>query len=341
MIPARGMETYMNTNKIQRTHTERNIANRYFLLLMIMLWGIQFLPYDMLQGLFDNYIFSSVLSELIIVIPAIIMIGIWYITQVYRESRIDGYVAPRISDRLMYRSVKPSTIFMTFLYTLAILPVVTLCNMITMLFVDNTVLEYSSEILGMSLPVAIFGIAVLPPVCEELAFRGIVYGGYRRDCRPVGAVIMSALLFGLMHGNINQFAYAFIIGIAMALLAEATGSIFPTMLMHFLINIRSVAAMFALDSLYEGIFEQYLEGGLDDTGSSTISILIYAVLSVITLLIAGAIINWISQNEGRDNPLKILLENKKFKSIRATVWSVSLIIGIIAAVAMMVIAEAL
>lgn len=39
-----------------------------------------------------------------------------------------------------------------------------------------------------------------------------------------------------MHMNFNQMAYAVVIGLIFGFVVEATGSIIPTMIMHFLIN---------------------------------------------------------------------------------------------------------
>ncbi len=327
----------MEDNVKKRTRGDRTIANIYFLLLMCLMWGINFVPADILTRMSGNFLINSVLSELLIVIPALLMIVVWLIMY---AGDADDADKPKLSDRLMYRAVKPSTILMTILYTITLLPLITLCNIITMNFVENTVLEYSNDILDMPIAMAIFAIALLPPFCEELAFRGVVYGGYRRDCRPLAAILTSALLFGLMHGNINQFAYAFVIGLAMALLVEATGSIWPSILMHIMINSRAVIAMFALDHLYEGIFDEYLEGGLTEP-TSVITTVTYVILSIITTMMAGAVLAWISQNEGRTNPLKSILANRSYKKSRVTVWDVFLVLGIVAAVALIVVVEML
>ncbi len=328
-----------NTIK-KKSKTERKLVNLFFLLAVIITWGIQFLPTDILERLVDsNILVNSAISELMIALPALLMLIVWYFIQLRKEAYNGEHTAVRISDRLMYRSVRPTTILMSILYTFTILPLVTLFNLLTMLFVDNTVLEYSVDIIDMPIPAAIFTIAILPAMCEEFAFRGFAYGGYRRECRPAGAILMSAFLFGLIHGNLNQFAYAFVIGIALALLVEASGSIWPSIFVHFIINSRAVVAMFLLEHLQSGIFEEYLNGNYDDSESMLIPILIYSVLSVITTLMAGAIISWISEHEGRSNPLKALVNNRVFKTSRVTVWSLALIIGIIGSVAEMVLTE--
>ena len=84
----------------------------------------------------------------------------------------------------------------------------------------------------------LFFVAVLPGFFEEFTHRGLLGAGYRETGWKF--VVMSALLFGLMHQNIVQTGYTFVDGIAMALVLYYTGSIFPAMFMHFLNNAVSV-----------------------------------------------------------------------------------------------------
>lgn len=77
--------------------------------------------------------------------------------------------------------------------------------------------------------------AVLPGILEELLFRGY----FLRVLRPYGgrfAIVTTALLFGLMHGNILQIPFAFLVGLACGWLALRTGRVWPAMLLHFLNN---------------------------------------------------------------------------------------------------------
>ena len=57
-------------------------------------------------------------------------------------------------------------------------------------------------------------------------------------------VLLSSLLFGLMHMNFNQAPYAFALGVAMAVLVEATGSLWSSVLMHVIFNAQSVLLMY-------------------------------------------------------------------------------------------------
>ena len=81
----------------------------------------------------------------------------------------------------------------------------------------------------------LFVSAVLPGICEEVAHRGMLLNGYKKT-GVKRAIILSGLLFGLMHLNIEQFFYATIIGVFFGFVAYFTDSIFPTMIMHFTNN---------------------------------------------------------------------------------------------------------
>lgn len=75
----------------------------------------------------------------------------------------------------------------------------------------------------------------LGPFMEELLFRDMIL----KRARRVGdqtAVVFTAVLFGLMHGNLLQFFYAAAIGLILGYVAVRTSSIRYTVLMHMAIN---------------------------------------------------------------------------------------------------------
>ena len=78
---------------------------------------------------------------------------------------------------------------------------------------------------------------VVLPTCEELLFRGALYGGLRRVLHPVAAVGISALLFGVAHGNVTTLLLPVAaLGVALALLYERTASLTTPILFHALHN---------------------------------------------------------------------------------------------------------
>ena len=75
-------------------------------------------------------------------------------------------------------------------------------------------------------------IAVLPAICEEIAFRGMLLNGLRRRLRPAALMVSVGIIFGLFHMTLFRIAPTALLGMILTGIALMTGSIFPGMLMH-------------------------------------------------------------------------------------------------------------
>lgn len=76
---------------------------------------------------------------------------------------------------------------------------------------------------------------IAAPITEEILFRGVI----QRTMMPFGkrfAIVMSAFLFGIFHGNLVQTPYAFLVGLVLGYVA-AEHSIFWAILLHMLNNL--------------------------------------------------------------------------------------------------------
>lgn len=82
-------------------------------------------------------------------------------------------------------------------------------------------------------------ICVFAPLFEEFIFRGIILQTLRRYGDGF-AVVASAAMFGLLHGNLGQVPYAFFAGLALAYFTIRLGSIWFGVMAHCLINSASV-----------------------------------------------------------------------------------------------------
>lgn len=89
---------------------------------------------------------------------------------------------------------------------------------------------------GVSLVTGLILYGIISPFAEEVVFRGIIYNRIRRNCSITAAVFLSALLFGLYHGNIVQGAYGFLMGILIAYTYERYGRFFHAFLFHAAAN---------------------------------------------------------------------------------------------------------
>ena len=79
-------------------------------------------------------------------------------------------------------------------------------------------------------------IAILAPVAEEAVFRGAILRSLLQHVRPVLAIVLSALLFALIHMNPAQLPHAFLVGLLLGWIYYRTGSIIPTILYHWVNN---------------------------------------------------------------------------------------------------------
>ena len=77
---------------------------------------------------------------------------------------------------------------------------------------------------------------ILPGFCEEVLHRGIILHAGKKTTNPRYVLLISSILFGLMHLNINQFFYAAILGYLIGMVGLISDSIYPCMIIHFMNN---------------------------------------------------------------------------------------------------------
>jgi len=108
-----------------------------------------------------------------------------------------------------------------------------------------------SDIMGTALGdlniiAAVFVIAVLPAFFEEFAFRGVFLSIMEKKYSKVPLLLITGLMFGLMHMNIFTVFETGVLGVVLGLLTVSSGSVFPAVIMHFTNNAFSVILMFLI-----------------------------------------------------------------------------------------------
>lgn len=93
---------------------------------------------------------------------------------------------------------------------------------------------------GTNIGLELLGAALITPILEEVVHRGVVYGRLRRMMGFIPSVIISALIFAILHFNIVQFIYAFLLGIIFALFVEKSGRLYPAVIAHVVANALAV-----------------------------------------------------------------------------------------------------
>ncbi len=111
-------------------------------------------------------------------------------------------------------------------------------------------------------------IAFLPALVEEFALRGIVMQPLRRYGDGF-AIIVTALVFSLMHGNMIQAPFALFAGLAIGYFSLATGSVWTGVLIHFannlfssLLSLLNGTSSFVSDNLYAAFMSVSFVAGL-------------------------------------------------------------------------------
>ena len=189
-------------------------------------------------------------------------------------------------------------------------------NAISMLFVDNTVVSMSGEVLEMPFVMMFFMMAVLGPFSEEFVFRGVIFNSYRKDGNTLGAILLSALVFGFMHMNFNQAGYAFVIGIALAFIMIATRSLWAPVIMHITVNAQSVIMMYLTEYFLPGSYQS--EAAAVTQSDLLVTIGIYSIIAAVTTNLAVCLLIYISDREGGKEDLRNLLKKPEDTKSRIT-----------------------
>lgn len=111
---------------------------------------------------------------------------------------------------------------------------------------------------------------ILAPIFEEIIFRKILCGKMIKYGEGV-AIVTSALMFGLFHGNLNQFFYALFMGFFFAYIYVKTGNIKYTIILHMMVNaLGSLVSVLVIENLD-------IETTFGLAGMAAWSICIYAI----------------------------------------------------------------
>lgn len=118
--------------------------------------------------------------------------------------------------------------------------------------VDDAIADLVSELNPLT---AFFVMVLLAPALEEWIFRKLLVDRTIRYGEGT-AIFLSGLMFGLFHGNLNQFVYTFLVGAFWAFIYVKTGRLRYTIYLHMALNFMgSVGSLFFLGAI------STLEGG--------------------------------------------------------------------------------
>jgi len=77
---------------------------------------------------------------------------------------------------------------------------------------------------------------IIAPICEELLFRGLIYGTLKRFGERIFAALASSLLFALIHGHVPSILPLTILALGFCIAYERTGCLWVPIAMHAMFN---------------------------------------------------------------------------------------------------------
>lgn len=163
----------------------------------------------------------------------------------------------------------------------------------------------------------LFVLAVVPAICEELIYRGIILNGMRKFGTHT-AVFASAAIFAVAHGSAMQTVYQFVLGIVLGYILIKTGSLVASMIVHFVNNASVVLVNY---------FSHSAESEITTIASwSTLDI----VLAICTALASvAAVILLLSFIKTKKEETLYIKNNEKINQTALTIIVVSAIISFI------------
>jgi membrane protease YdiL (CAAX protease family) len=156
--------------------------------------------------------------------------------------------------------------------------------------------------------IRIISIGILPAIFEELLFRKFLIDRTIRHGEFISCA-MSGIMFGLWHGNFQQFFFAFFIGVLFAFVYIRTGNIIYTMIMHASMNlVTSTVTVELFNALMKSMGIDMATGNINANIDD--SVIIKSVLPMLLLLLLWIVLLVSFQIVGF---IMLIVKRKKFK----------------------------
>ncbi len=192
----------------------------------------------------------------------------------------------RISDIVSFSLPKRKLFLPLFLFGIAFCAFANIISSIAASFFEKSNIDY--EVIMPENPKGIYGFllvfistVVVPALIEEFTCRGLVMGLLRKYGDGF-AIVVSSILFGLMHGNFEQMPFAFMVGLVLGFITVKSGTLLIAIAVHAFNNFVSVA----FDYFFENVPTVYQDVG-------------YIIFLVVCLLL-GIFALFLLKGEGED-----------------------------------------
>jgi len=180
----------------------------------------------------NNAVFQATLSAVIYVLSLFVVIGLPWIVKKFRTTARDLGLDhfPKWSHLLWAPIGFIVYIFLSYFFTA-----------IAMLtpFYDNTSTQdvgFANLNFGFEYFVAFVTLVIIAPVAEEILFRGYLLGKLRKNLQLWVSILITSILFAIVHLNFNVGVDVFALSIVLCILRVRTNSLWPSILLHMTKN---------------------------------------------------------------------------------------------------------
>lgn len=241
-------ETYEERKKIKRA---ANIVGASFLVMTAFILVVNFFSVFLVSALSSVLNLNISLEEPAFLHTLQIILSLSAFTLPFVICfKIGG---ERISDLISFSKPEKSTALPFFLFGIAFCSFANIAVSYAGSIFERFGIDYDVDF-GDN-PKGIFGFflvlistVIVPALVEEFACRGLILGLLRKFGDGF-AIITSAILFGLMHGNFEQMPFAFLVGLVLGFITVKSGSVLIAVAVHAFNNFISVVFNFLLTGL--------------------------------------------------------------------------------------------
>ena len=166
-------------------------------------------------------------------------------------------------------------------------------------------------------------VVIAAPIMEELLFRKVLIDRTARYGEGV-SMILSGLMFGLFHGNLNQFMYAFVIGMFFGFIYVKTRNIKYTIILHMIVNfIGGFISSIMLDLInYNELMElaekndvKTLMAFLQENAIGLLVFMVYAMI-LMSIVVLGIVMFFVNKRKFKLAPGEVIIEKgQRFKTV--------------------------
>lgn len=150
-----------------------------------------------------------------------------------------------------FRKFSPKVAFISLAIALVVMIVGTLIVFaIVSALYPQVDLEQSQDVVfknAVNIPqivMAFLALVVIAPVAEESIFRGLLLPAFAKKIGFVAAAIVTSIMFGAVHGQLNVAIVTFVLGLILAWMYKRTDSLWPAIMLHSFKNLIAFALIY-------------------------------------------------------------------------------------------------